>query len=365
MHLKHLSIINFKNWEQLELDLKKGIICFTGANGEGKTNIIDALHVLSFCKSFLNPVDSQNIRHGESFYMVNGVYEVEGEELNVVSSFKKGQKKVIKKNNKAYERIADHIGEIPCVIIAPQDVEIVLGGSEVRRKLFDALISQYDKQYLNELIKYSKLVSQRNAMLKHMAKSGNRDCASVQIYDDQMIEPGEYIHKQRTSFIEEFKPVFAKIHKELCEGNDDVSLSYKSDLSTSSFKESLDSAFEKDRIVQYTTVGIHKDDYVFTIDGFPLKKFGSQGQQKTFTIALKLAQIGYLKSKVGKTPLLLLDDIFDKLDEKRIASLLRIVANENIEQAFVTDTSTSRLEDILQSVETAYNVIEIADGKAQ
>ncbi len=365
MHLKHLSIINFKNWEQLELDLKKGIICFTGDNGEGKTNIIDALHVLSFCKSFLNPVDSQNIRHGEAFYMINGSYENEGDELNVVSSFKKGQKKIIKKNNKAYERIADHIGEIPCVIIAPQDVEIVLGGSEVRRKLFDALISQYDREYLNELIKYSKLVSQRNAMLKHMAKSGNKDRAAVQVYDDQMIGPGELIHKKRTVFIEEFTPVFSAIHNKLCGGNDNVSLSYKSDLIDNPFKDGLDASFEKDRIVQYTTVGVHKDDYVFTIDGYPLKKFGSQGQQKTFTIALKLAQIGYLKDKIGKTPLLLLDDIFDKLDEQRIASLLKIVADEHIEQAFVTDTSTTRLEKILKSVDTEYNVIEIADGKAQ
>lgn len=367
MILSDLAILNYKNCEQLEIVPKAGFNCFTGKNGQGKTNVLDAIYTLSFCKSFINPVDSQNIRSGQDFYMISGTYaQTDSEEVHVVCSLKKGQKKQVKKNKKAYQKLADHIGLIPIVLIAPQDAELILGGSDVRRKFVDALISQHNKAYLTALIDYNRVLSQRNAVLKQFAKAGSFDPIVLETYNDLLNEYGTIIYEARKSFMKKFLPVFEKVYDRLSGKFEDVSLTYKSDLEENNkLKELLEQNLPKDRVLQYTTVGIHKDDLVFELDGKPIKKFGSQGQQKTFTIALKLAQIDYLKAATGKLPILLLDDIFDKLDDVRTGELINIINESEIEQCFITDTSADRLTTLFTGLNIDYTLFEVADGRVE
>ena len=352
MYLKNLSLINFKNYAQAELTFSSHINCFTGSNGEGKTNLLDAIHYLSFCKSFFNPIDSQNIMHDEPFFVVQGTFiNDENKEEEIYCGQKRGQKKQFKKNKKEYDRLADHIGLFPLVMVSPADTELITEGSESRRKFIDNVISQFDREYLNDLISYNRVLSHRNALLKQFAVSGSFDATSLEIWDVQLISLGEKIHLKRKKFITDFSPGFADNYNMISEAKESVAIAYHSQLNEISFAETLKKAINKDRVLEHTTAGIHKDDIDFIISGFPAKKYGSQGQQKTYLIALKLAQFEFIKKIKNITPILLLDDIHDKLDEKRMMRLMKLVSGENFGQIFITDTHEKRLRNFFNQKE--------------
>ncbi|MCC6690986.1 MAG: DNA replication and repair protein RecF, partial [Bacteroidia bacterium] len=289
MFLKSISLVNFKNYASVDLEFCQGINCFTGSNGEGKTNLLDAIHYLSFCKSFFNPVDSQNILHEAPFFVIQGIVELEGNNEELYCGQKRNHKKQFKRNKKEYDRLAAHIGLLPLVMISPADTDIINEGSESRRKFMDSVVSQFDHAYLDDLISYNKIVAQRNALLKQLAAVGRFENDSLEVWDEQLIVFGKRINKKRTSLIESLLPSFQKYYELISGGNEKVHVSYRSDMNNENFKEILKTAFNKDCALQYSTVGAHKDDLELTLDGYPIKKYGSQGQQKSYLIALKLA----------------------------------------------------------------------------
>lgn len=359
MYLQRISLMNFKNIESQTFDFQEKINCFVGDNGVGKTNVLDAIYYLSFAKSYFNPVALQNIRHGEDFFMVEGNYFLNDREEKIVCSLKKGQKKVLKRNDKAYEKFSEHIGQFPLVIISPADRDLIVEGSETRRKFIDGVISQQDKVYLQHLIQYNKVVSQRNALLKYFAANRTFDALNLKIYDDQLIEHGSIIYEKRNVFLEKFVPIFNKKYQKISNDKEFVNLVYKSQLHTMSFAELLQNSLEKDKVLQYTTVGTHKDDLNFEIDHFPIKKFGSQGQQKSYLIALKLAQFQFIKEQSNVTPILLLDDVFDKLDEHRVAHIIDLVNNDEFGQIFITDTHEERTENAVKQSNKPYQIFNL------
>jgi DNA replication and repair protein RecF len=360
MRLKTINLINYKNFEQQSFEFNQKVNCFVGPNGIGKTNVLDAIYHLSFGKSYFNPIASQNIKHGAEFFMVDGRYLKHGKDEKVVVSLKKGQKKVIKRNAKAYERFRDHIGFLPLVIISPTDRDLITEGSDLRRKFMDGVISQSDKSYLEQLIQYNRVLAQRNALLKHFTSSHTFDPNTIELYNDQLCKLGAQIHLKRQSFIEIFTSIFMKQYERISNQNEAVSLQYKSQLAEQPLENLLKKSINKDRALQYTSVGIHKDDIEFHIgDYYPIKKFGSQGQQKSFLIALKLAQFEVLKSQIGNTPILLLDDIFDKLDADRVERIIKIVNDANFGQLFISDTHAERTEKVVQSVHESYEIFQL------
>ena len=360
--LQKLSLINFKNYQEAELEFGPGVNCFTGENGEGKTNLLDGIYYLAFCKSYFNPIDSQNIRHGEPFFMVQGVFDKEEQEETVYCGMKRNEKKQFKRNKKEYSRLADHIGLLPMVIVSPADVNLILDGSEARRKFVDGVIAQFNKSYLDDLLTYNKALSQRNALLKHFGETRTFDEETLEIWDMQLAETGERIHQERQQFLLTFIDIFQRYFELISRGKELVSIDYRSTLNDHSFMEALKDARRKDRAVEYTTVGIHKDDLVFKLEGHPLKKFGSQGQQKSFLIALKLAQFDFIRSIKKLTPLLLLDDIFDKLDDQRVKALMKLVSEHNFGQIFITDTSEARLKEVFTGIDIEVRMFHISDG---
>jgi DNA replication and repair protein RecF len=354
MHLKKLSILNFKNYPEAELGFSPRVNCFTGNNGEGKTNILDAIHYLSFCKSFFNPIDSQNIMHEEPFFLIQGSYELNNAEEEIYCGQKRNQKKQFKRNKKEYQRLADHIGLFPLVMISPADSELITEGSESRRKFMDSVIAQFDRDYLENLISYNKVLSHRNALLKQFGDSGKFDVASLEIWDDQLIVYGERVFQKRKDFIENFISIFSRYYELISGGKETVDLIYLSHLKENTFAEALTKALNRDRAMEYTTAGIHKDDLEFTINGYPLKKYASQGQQKSFLIALKLAQFDFIKKIKNITPILLLDDIYDKLDDLRVKQLMELVSSDNFGQLFITDTHSLRLAELFSTTGTDF-----------
>ena len=362
MYLKKLNLINFKNYPEAELGFSKHINCLTGNNGEGKTTVLDAIHYLSFCKSFFNPVDSQNILHDAPFFLVQGVFEDEGKADEVYCGLKRNQKKQFKRNKKEYARLADHIGLYPLVMVSPADSELITEGSESRRKFIDSVIAQFDRDYLENLISYNKVLSHRNALLKQIADSGKFDADALEIWDVQLIEYGKKIHERRNNFINNFIPIFQKYYELISGGREQVGIMYDSHLNEKPFEEALAMAINRDRAMQFTTVGIHKDDLEFTINGHSLKKYASQGQQKSFLIALKLAQFDFIKNIKQVTPILLLDDIYDKLDDLRVKQLMELVSSDNFGQLFITDTHPTRLHDLFQPTNADYKVFNIVNG---
>lgn len=363
MWLKHLSVLNFKNYTESTLDFIPGVNAFTGENGAGKTNLLDAIHYLSLCKSYFNPIDSQHIKQGMDWFMVQGTFEKEANQDQISCSLKKNQKKQFKKNKKDYPRLADHIGQFPLVMISPNDTLIILEGSEERRKFVDNVISQTDAKYLDTLIAYNKILSQRNALLKLARQTGRLDLGLVEVLDLQLAEFGEPIFKKRQAFMADFIPEFNKHYTFLAEEAEAVSLMYLSPLMEQDFKTLLLQNLEKDRALERTSQGIHKDDLIFTIHGqMPLKKFGSQGQQKSFLIALKLAQYSYFQRKNGFKPLLLLDDIFDKLDDKRTRKLMKMVSDADFGQIFLTDTNAERIQYIFDEIQQEVRIFEVDKG---
>jgi len=364
MYLKKLSLLNFKNYPEAELELSSRVNCFTGNNGEGKTNVLDAIHYLSFCKSFFNPIDSQNILHEAPFFMIQGLFDLNNNEEDIFCGLKRNQKKQFKRNKKEYQRLADHIGLFPLVMISPADSELISEGSESRRRFIDSVIAQYDKEYLDNLINYNKVLSHRNALLKQISKKGTFDKESLEIWDVQLVEHGVKIHEKRKNFVDKFIPIFQKYYELISGGKEKVGIEYTSHLNDTSFADKLEKALERDRILEHTTVGIHKDDLEFLIDGYSLKKYASQGQQKSFLIALKLGQFDFIKNIKNTTPILLLDDVYDRLDDLRIKQLMQLVCSSNFGQIFITDTHPTRLATLFRASDVNYKIFTISEGKA-
>lgn len=359
MIIKELSLINFKNHPERNFDFSPQINCFVGNNGVGKTNILDALHYLSVAKSFLGNKDLNNIKNDEDFFTIEGKID-DGEKENIIKVQQpKDAKKIIKKNDKPYDRIADHIGFLPSVIISPYDSNLISDSGESRRKFLDAMISQTDSEYLFNLIQYQKTVQQRNALLKDFARNRYFDADSLEIYNEPLIKFGTKIFEKRREFTDSIVPLIQNYYEIISKGNEQVSVIYESDLRENSFKTLLQENLEKDRILTYTSKGIHKDDLLFEMNGISMKRTASQGQQKSFLIALKLSQMNRIKELTGKTPILLLDDIFDKLDDSRVAQLIELVNQEHFGQIFITDTNKERTENVVKRINEESIIFEL------
>ena len=359
MFLQQLSLLNYKNLAQIEFEFDAKINCFVGKNGVGKTNILDAIYHLAYGKSYFNPLAIQNIKHGEEYFVIDGLLNKNNKDEKVVCSLKKGQKKTIKRNGKVYDKLSEHLGLIPLVIISPSDTDLIIEGSETRRKFIDSVIATLDSSYLQLLIQYQKTLSQRNALLKYFAVNQTFDNDNLSIYNEQLSSSGQQIFDKRKQFLEEFVPIFEKHHANISGGNEKVALKYESQLFERDLLSLLEDNLQKDRIIQYTSAGIHKDDLIFEIEGFPIKKFGSQGQQKSFLIALKLAQFEFMKKQSGELPILLFDDIFDKLDETRVQKIVTMVNDSVFGQIFISDTHAERTELIIQETHQSYKIFNI------
>ena len=358
MILERLSILNYKNICEATLDLSPKMNCFIGHNGVGKTNVLDAVYYLSFCRSASNPVDSQVIKHGEDFFLITGVYDPQ---LVVSCSMKRGMKKHFKRDKKEYKRLSEHIGRIPIIMVSPSDTFMIEGGSEDRRRLMDMVISQYDPTYMEALNRYNKALQQRNTLLK---AEENNDVELMSILEEQMATEGEAIYQKRSEFVQEMVPIFQHYYETISGNREQVALNYVSHCQRGPLLEVIQRDRFKDFAVGYSLHGIHRDDLEFTIDGHMMKREGSQGQNKTFVIALKLAQFDFLKRTASKTtPLLLLDDIFDKLDAERVEQIVRLVSGEAFGQIFITDTNRDHLDQILQSSALDYKIFYVDNGE--
>lgn len=345
------------------MDFSSQINCFVGENGGGKTNLLDAIHYLSVTKSAFNTVDIQNIQHEQPFFLIKGTF-IAGEKPHTIQcSLKRGQKKVVKHNRKAYEKISAHIGIFPVILIAPDDTGIIREGSEMRRKFFDGAISQLDPVYLENLIKYNHVLRQRNSLLRQFAERDYMDQDLLENYDDQLLRFGTDIHARRRQYIREYLPEFQRHYQNLSQGREQTGLQYESDFARDP-ETIFSGSLKRDLALQRTTRGAHKDDFIFEIEGYPLKKFGSQGQQKSFLIALKLAQFDCVRAAKGYKPILLLDDIFDKLDEVRIRKLMEMVADHSFGQLFVTDARPERTVGIFDHIEGDIKIFDITKGEA-
>jgi DNA replication and repair protein RecF len=363
MYLQNLSLLNFKNYAQVEMEFSSRINCFTGKNGVGKTNILDAIYYLSLCKSYFNPLDSQNIKHGTEFFVIEGEYLRNEENENILCGLKRGQKKQFKRNKKEYTRLSDHIGFLPLVMISPADSSLIAEGSEERRHFINAVIAQYDHSYLDNLLHYNSALAQRNHLLKSFSSTGKFDREALELWNEQMIKPALKIYSLRKEFVNELVPVFQKYYEFISGGSEQVGLSYHSQLEEGDYRSLLLSTVEKDRILQFTTVGIHKDDLLLKLNDFPIKRTGSQGQQKTFLVSLKLAKFDFISLHNGQKPILLLDDIFDKFDTERVNQIIRLVSDEHFGQIFITDTHPERMEEILSNLHIDYKLFNLSDNQ--
>ena len=358
-YLKKISIINYKNIVDKEYNLDPKINCFVGNNGVGKTNILDSIYHLALGKSYFNLRNDQLINKNEDFMVIDGLFDLNGKKENIICSIKRGDKKNLKRNGKTYKKFSNHIGLIPVVLISPYDNDLINEGSIERRKFIDSIISQNNKEYLINLIAYSRVIQNRNSLLKQYNKSVDFDLDTIKIYDDQIIKLSEPIFMARKNFFNDFKDLVIEKYDQISENQEKISIEYKSDLFDSEIKNLIENSFQKDVILQYTSSGIHKDDFIFNLDGSRIKKFGSQGQQKSFLIALKLAQFEYLKNKTGNSPILLLDDIFDKLDLIRVKRIVEIVNSTNFGQLFLSDTDRERIEKVLSSLNLSSKIFDV------
>lgn len=362
MHIKHLNLVNFKNIAQADIEFSEGINCLVGHNGAGKTNVLDAIYYLSFCKSYFNAVDSLNIMHEQQFFVVQGQYERKQEAEQIYCGLKKGQKKHFKRNKKEYGKLAEHIGFLPLVMISPSDEQLINEGSDLRRKYVDGVIAQYDKPYLDDLLRYNRSLLQRNATLKQMREGGSRDMSMLQLWDEQLASLGHKIYEKRQAFIKELVPVFQKYYEYVSAGNEAISLNYRSHLQEGDLLQQLTEQRPRDLAVGYTTKGVHKDDLDMMLSGFAIKKMASQGQKKTFLIALKLAQYEFIHRHNGIKPILLLDDIFDKLDDQRSSQLLQLVSEDVFNQIFITHTKAEYLLNIVKKTGKAFKMLSVENG---
>lgn len=359
MILNTLSILNYKNITESELFFSPKINCFVGKNGMGKTNYLDAIYYLSFCKSHSNSIDSQNIKHDEDFFLLQGHYTRLNEAEYIYSAMKRKQKKQFKRNKKEYDKLSDHIGLLPLVLVSPDDISLIYEGSEERRKFVDGVISQYNKEYLVHLIHYNNALKQRNALLK----LPDFDNSVIEIWEEQMDIYGKLIHQERKLFVNAFIPIFQRFYNQISGGNELVGLEYVSQYDKyESLKERMIDTRSRDIILGYSTQGIHKDELEMTLGDFPIKRVGSQGQNKTYLIALKFAQFDFLKKAHKFSPILLLDDIFDKLDSERVEEIVRLVSGELFGQIFITDTNREHLDHLLARLGQKAKIFSIENG---
>ncbi|KLT66239.1 DNA replication/repair protein RecF [Pedobacter sp. BMA] len=363
MWLKNLTLLNFKNYGDAEVRFSETVNVFTGDNGSGKTNMLDAIHYLCLCKSYFNPIDTQQIKTGEEVFMIQGDFDRNEKNDKISCGVKRNQKKQFKRNKKEYEKLADHIGLFPVVMVSPYDVNLIMEGSEERRKFIDNVISQTDSQYLDQLIIYNRILQNRNSFLKQVAITRKYDPTLLEILDERLVSAGNSIFATRKAFMDEFIPLFSQYYNYLTESKEFVEVLYQSQLNDTAFEELLKRSVEKDRVLERTTTGIHKDELVFSLSEMPLKKFGSQGQQKSFLIALKLAQYAYLSKNKGFKPILLLDDIFDKLDDKRVQKLMQMVSHHDFGQIFITDTGIERVKSIFEEIDAEVSIFEVKEGQ--
>jgi len=366
MYLKKLTLSNFKNYTETDLEFSEKVNCFVGDNGEGKTNLMDAIYYLSFCKSYFNPIDSQNIRHGEDYFAIHGTYQKNGDKADVISCIqKRNQRKAFKINKKEYDKFADHIGSFPLVMVSPYDTDLINEGSDVRRKYIDGLISQFDRIYLDDLINYNKALEQRNVLLKRFADKIPFDANSLELWNAHLCKYADNIHQKRKSFLVDFLPLFQEYFAYISGGKEEVFIDYISQLNENNLSDLFATNLKRDRMLQYTTCGIHKDDLELKIAGYPVKKFGSQGQQKSFVVAMKLAQFEFTRNIKTFRPILLLDDIFDKLDNSRVEQLIKLTGSDKFGQVFITDTQPDRIAKIFQNAEIPHKIFNITSGTAK
>ncbi|WP_422008118.1 DNA replication/repair protein RecF [Roseivirga pacifica] len=364
MHLESIRLSNFKNYSEAELAFSPQINCFLGPNGSGKTNLLDAIFYLAFTKSAEQSQDAQCILHGESYFSILGRFNLNEKQRKVLCALQMGKKKQIKLDDKPYKKASEHIGKFPAVLIAPNDTDVIRGASEERRKFFDAIISQVDAVYLNNLIAYNHALKQRNSLLKRFAENDRFDKDLLEPFTLKLIELGEAIYKVRKEFVQFFTPYLERHYQVLSEEKEQVSMVYQSHFHQS-VKEQFEASLQKDRVLKRTNVGVHKDDFDFEMNDRPIKKFGSQGQQKSYLIALKLANFDFLKERTGMKPLLLLDDIFDKLDDFRIAKLIEMVASESFGQIFITDARPERSINFVKGIDQESKFFKVEEGTVQ
>lgn len=364
MYLKRLILTNYKNIETADITFSDGINCIVGLNGAGKTNMLSAIYYLSACKDYFNMQESLNILTNYNYFIIDGYFfDTQDNEIRVQCSVQRDKAKNVKFNGKDYQRLSDHIGKIPLVMLSPSDTVIIYEGSEERRKLLSYMISQFDKTYLNNLIQYNKALENKNKALKIMQENRQTDQITLDMYNLHLVKCGNIIHDIRKNFMEDFVGIFQKYYAIISQNNETVELKYKSQLFDGDFALQLTASKNAELAAGFTLTGIHKDDLEFTIDRRSLKKTASQGQQKTFIIAIKLAYYEYISKKTNIKPLLLLDDIFDKLDKERVSKIIELVSSECFGQIFMSDTNKNHLENILENVATEYKVFSVNNGK--
>ena len=364
MHLNSISVSNYKNIKQAELVLSPKINCFLGNNGEGKTNFLDAVYYLSFCKNYINSVDTLNINHEEDFFVLNGEYERNGNKEVIYCGLQRKTQKLFKRNKKKYSRLSEHIGLLPLVMLSPIDSKLILDGSDERRKYIDSVISLFDKQYLNDIISYNKVLNQRNTYLKQ-SNSSFFDNDLLSVWDEQLNSLANIIYEKRDAYINELIPVFQKYYSFISGNKEKVNLTYKTDITDGELIEQLKNTRTKDLAIGYTTKGIHKDDLLFLLDEYPIKRLGSQGQQKTYLTALKFAQYEFISIRSNLTPILLLDDVFDKLDSNRVEKIVELVSGNDFGQIFMTDTNRDHLYDLLEKIGKDHKVFFVENGEIE
>ena len=365
MYLRSLSIVNFKNYSQAEFDFSEKINCFVGDNGVGKTNLMDAIHYLALAKSYFNSIDSQNIMHGKDFAVIQGEFAREGHTESVYCGIQRNKRKQFRRNKKDYEKLSDHIGLIPLVMISPADSSLILEGGEERRKFINSVIAQYDRNYLENLIRYNHALAQRNKLLKEIGNSGSYDRDYLLVWDEQLIAYGQAIYEVRKEFIRQLQPVFTEYYKTISGEREQVELIYESQLASRDMKTLLDESLRKDLILQYTTSGIHKDELELLLAGYPLKKTGSQGQQKTFVVALKLAKFNFIRNISKMNPVLLLDDIFDKFDLSRVEQITQRERSRTHKIVVLTDEILKRTVEVGLEVSESCLVIKEVTHRQQ
>ena len=364
MHLQTIRLTNFKNYESAELDFSSQINCFLGNNGSGKTNLLDAIYYLSLTKSSTSSQDQQCILHNESLFSIKGEFSKDEKRREVICGLQSGKKKLVKLDQKPYKKASEHVGKFPVVLIAPNDTDVIRGASDLRRKFFDAIIAQVDQHYLQTLIQYNHLIKQRNSLLKRFAETGDTDLELLEPFDQQLLNLGCEIYEKRSGFIEDFKVLVNRHYENLTNAAEEVELNYESHFQSDAealLKESL----QKDIILKRSNIGIHKDEFHFLMNGETIKRFGSQGQQKSYLIALKLAHFDFTQKQTGMKPILLLDDIFDKLDDLRISKLMEMVASDTFGQIFITDARPERTIGLLADDSHEVELFEVVKGQAK
>ncbi|MEM1219578.1 MAG: DNA replication and repair protein RecF [Bacteroidota bacterium] len=365
MHLQRLILTQYKNYDRQLMECSPAFNCVVGKNGMGKTNLLDAIYYLCIGKSYFTPLDRYVVQHEQSFFRLEGYFERNGKNEKIVAKVQPGKSKVLERGDVVYAKLAEHVGLLPVVVIAPDDTSLVSEGSESRRRFLDNTLSQLDPIYLKHLIQYNKLLKQRNALLKEFSKKGKVNLALVQTYDDQMAGPAQAVYEKRQQLIQALAPLLEKYYQRISGAQESVSCAYQSSLAEASLSYLLGKAWEKDRALQRTTVGIHRDELLFHMEGSLIKRFGSQGQRKSFLFALKLAQYEILSQRSGNSPILLLDDLFDKLDQDRVEQLLSLLREEPFGQIFISDTDAGRMQQVMERLAVNYCIFRVQAGQLE